>query len=112
MGCTAVSLVVASRSAKIRSVRARIPSTRTPLTRPTVTAAATSQPNARAARRPIHRLNQPATHQKKCRIPRAAATRPTNASTATSGINAFDPNVSGSAWTRSRICPCHRCPNR
>ena len=94
VGWIAVSLVVPSRTAKIRSVSARIPSTRTPLTRPTVNTAASTQPNARAARRPIHRLSQPATHRKKWVIPRLAATNPTKTSTATNGSANFEPNDS------------------
>ena len=112
VGWTAVSLVVVSRTAKIRSVSARIPSTRTPLTRPTVSSAASTHPNARAARRPIHRLSRPDTQRKKWAIPRAAATSPTKMSAPTIGSNSFEPKGSASAPTSSRIWLCHRCPSR
>ena len=78
VGWTAVSLVVVSRMANIRSVSPRMPSTSTPLTSPTTTTAASTQPKARAARRPIQRANVCATHRKSLRTPRPAATRTTN----------------------------------
>ena len=112
VGGTAVSLVVVSRTANSRSVTASTPSTITPLTRPMVSAAATTQPTARAARAPIHRCNRPATHRYPARTPRPAATNATNDPAANTGSHSREPRPSGAAPVNSRIWPCHRCPNR